>query len=659
MSRAIAWLLPGLLTPALALAVTTQSFLLDTSEAFEKGKLEGAAIYGDGRVTRGVISKRMAVEGAAVAYASAVGPDGAIYVGTGNQGNVYRIDKSGHTLFARTDAPLVSALLWVGDTLYAGTLERGKVLAIDRKGLVKEHAALPGAAHVWMLAYDAPRATLFAATGPEGKLFAIPKHGVAKVVHDDTAEHLLALAIDKDGRKYVGTSNGARLLRITEGTVSVLYDAPGQELTALDLGPGVVVIASNEFPDAAGSDVLKDSRNKRGKPGKGKVFAVGLDGLVEELYRSDASHVTALEVEASGAVNVGLAQDGRIIRVEKGQPTATWADADERQIVSIHLAGTAPHFVSSDGVAVYRVEEPNKLGAWTSAALDAKVPARFGELRFRKRGDVHVATRTGNTETPDESWSPWSSELAADSPIRSPAARFLQLRASLGENAELYAVEAFYLPQNLPAYVRNVRATPERGNDKPVSAVAGTTAVSANKSSILINWDIDNPDGDRLRYRVFYAREGQTRYLPVQREDEILDKNELRWETLSVPDGHYRVRVEATDELSTPDPFVQKHEATSAPVLVDNHAPAIQGLRFAEARLTGKAADTLGPISQLEFSIDGASFRPIASRDGLLDTKEESFDIPLRALGPGPHVVAVRATDAARNSSTSAIETPP
>jgi hypothetical protein len=657
MKRVLVWLVPALLAPAVALAVGTQSFLIDTGEAFEKGKLDGAAVHADGKVTRAIPTTRTPIDGAAVAYASAVGPDQAIYVSTGNAGQVYRVDDNGARLFASTDAPLVSALLWVEGTLYAGTLEKGKVLAIDRKGQVKDFALLPSAAHIWALAYDAKKNILYAATGPEGKLFAIDKTGKAKVIHDDEAEHLLCMALDAEGRAYVGTSNGARLLRIQGEEATVMYDAPGQELTALSLGAGFVAIASNEFQDAGGGgELLKDvsTRTRRGKAGKGKVLSVSFDGLVEELYRTDAAHITALETDAKqDAVLIGLGHEGRIVRVKKGQSSATWADADERQIVAIHLTDRVPHFVSSDGVALYRIGANASDALWTSAVLDAKTQARFGALTTRKRGGVTFRTRSGNTETPDPSWSSWSTINAGNAPIQSAPARFLQIEANLKADAELYALEAFYAAQNQPAYVRNVRANLER--DKPAPS-PGPTPNTLAKSQITLNWEIENPDSDKLRYRLYYRRDGQDASLPLLPEQEVLEKTEQRWETVSLPDGYYRIRVEASDELSTPAPAVSKSAAISAPILVDNHAPVIRELRLTGTRLSGLAEDALGPVALLELSLDGALFRPINSTDGLFDGTREQFAVDLGTLGPGLHVVAVRATDGARNTSTEALE---
>lgn len=651
------WLATLLLVPSVSLAVSTKSFVLDTSEAFEKGTLKGAAAHASGKLTRAVSSERAVVDGVPVAYASAVGRDGAIYVATGNEGRIYKSSKEGVKLFADTDAALLTSLVWADNTLYAGSLPGGRVFAIALDGKVRELAKLPGAEHVWALAYSAAHRTLYAATGPEGKLFSLDEKGQAQLMYDDEAEHLLALDLDAQGRVYAGTSNGARLLRISGKSAEVLYDFPGQEITTLDVGPRFVAVASNEFPaplPAVGDtkDLGVAARTKRLRPGKGSVYTVDFAGRVDELARFDSAHVSALEIDpATDSVHAGLAQDGRIVRLSPNGERAVWADVDERQIAAIHLVSSTPHFVSSDGVAVYRVREPKTEGEWVSAALDAKAPARFGELSFRGAvtppGTISFATRSGNTETPDATWSSWSRESTTQSPIKSPAARFLQLRAKLTGDAELYAVEAYYLPQNLGAHVRNVHIkTPPKSDDanKPRATQLGLT------------WDVDNPDDDKLRYRLFAKREGQTAWLPLQREYELLEQTDYSWETRNIPDGYYRVRVLVSDEATNPEPYVARTEAISAPILVDNHAPELRELRFAAGKLSGRAVDALGPVTQLELSMDTGLYRPVFPLDDLLDTNNEAFQVELTNLNAGTHTVSVRASDAAGNTTSAALE---
>lgn len=648
----VCWLAGCLLAPSIGLAVSTKSFVIDTSDGFEKGTLKAAAAHSSGKLTRAVSSERTALDGVPVAYASTVGRDGAIYVATGNEGVVYKVTSEGAKRFADTDAALITTLVFAEDTLYAGSLPGGRVFAIAPDGKARELAKLPGAEHVWALGYSAAQRSLFAATGPEGKLFSLDLTGKAQLMYDDEAEHLLCLDLDGEGRVYVGTSNGARLVRVTGKTPEVLYDFPGQEITTLDVGAHFVAVASNEFPSPPPpvgdtKDLGAAARAKRLRPGKGSVFTVDFGGHVDELARFDSAHVSALEIDPTGdTVQAGLAQEGRIVRLSRSGERATWADVDERQIAAIHLQSSAPHFLSSDGVAVYRVREPARQGEWLSAVLDAKAPARFGELTFRGHGALSFATRSGNTEAPDTSWSPWSADNSKVGPIKSPGARFLQLRAKLEGDAELYAIEAYYLPQNLPAHVRNVRPKPPKPED----------ASKPRPTQLALTWEVDNLDDDKLRYRVYVRREPQTAWLPLQREDEFVEGTDYSWETRAVPDGYYRVRVVASDEATNPDSYVARAESVSAPILVDNRAPELRDLKFEAGKLSGRALDALGPIAQLEVSIDSGLYRPIFPLDDLLDTKDELFRVELPGLAPGTHTISVRATDAALNVAGSALE---
>jgi hypothetical protein len=147
----------------------------------------------------------------------------------------------------------------------------------------------------------------------------------------------------------------------------------------------------------------------------------------------------------------------------------------------------------------------------------------------------------------------------------------VQVRVTLVDDAELYGLSAHYLPQNQPARVRNIRVRP----DKPGDAKARPT----HRSTLPLVWDVDNPDEDRLRYRVFYRREEHSQFLPALQEHEQLEQAHYEWETRTLPDGYYRVRIEASDELSNPEPFVARTDAYSPPLRVDNHAPEIRALK--------------------------------------------------------------------------------
>src|SRR5205823_7125989 len=78
---------------------------------------------------------------------------------------------------------------------------------------------------------------------------------------------------------------------------------------------------------------------------------------------------------------------------------------------------------------------------------------------------IELFTRAGNTETPDDTWSVWSSAYASadGSAITSPKARYLQWRAVLtgkGDGPVLTSVTAAYLQRNLRPQVRSVTVHP-------------------------------------------------------------------------------------------------------------------------------------------------------------------------------------------------------
>lgn len=648
-----------------ASAVSTRSFTIDDSAAFQQGELNHASVFSDATVRTGVELHRIAMPEIPVAYSIARATDGTAFIGTGNDGKIFRLRGDTLSVYAETHQLLVSSLvLGEGGVLYAGTLPEGRVYAIAREGDVREVVRLPEADHVWALAYSAARHTLFAATGANGKVFAIDANGRAEVYFDAEVQHIMSLALDRDGNLYAGTSDNALLLRIrAPGRAEVVYDFPGTEVTALAYRDGVLAVAANEFaesgsasstPASATTTAARPGASPRPRAGKGRLFRVGADGRVEQVFNNDDGHFTSVELDASGVMYVGSGKDGRVYRVMPDRTSAMWIDVDERQVLAISLTHSDPLFVTGDAGAVYRVVAGNpSLCEWTSKVLDAEWTSRFGDLTWRGDGAIQFQTRSGNTERVDASWSEWSQPMTQPGPIRSAAARYLQVRARLPQSnaALLRSVTAYYLPQNQRATVRDVNVARRAPTKRVTDAVPETTAddIPAPSVTARLTWKLDNPDGDRLRFRLQFRNESQDVWRPMHRDTEIISRLEYAWDTSAVPDGFYRVRVNVSDEPSNPSTYVLTSSADSGPILIDNHAPRIEGIAIEAGHLRGRAVDTLGPISRLEYAIDGGEWRTLFPTDDLLDTASEAFDLVLPELATGTHIVAVRATDAGGN----------
>src|SRR6185436_9328724 len=108
-------------------------------------------------------------------------------------------------------------------------------------------------------------------------------------------------------------------------------------------------------------------------------------------------------------------------------------------------------------------------GTYTSDVRDAQTVAMWGTIKWQEGstgGRIEISTRSGNTRTPDETWSDWTTPYSDrdGSPITSPRARYLQWRAVLiaqrGESPFLTSVTAAYLPRNLRPRVTSITIHP-------------------------------------------------------------------------------------------------------------------------------------------------------------------------------------------------------
>ena len=168
----------------------------------------------------------------------------------------------------------------------------------------------------------------------------------------------------------------------------------------------------------------------------------------------------------------------------------------------------------------------------------------------------------------------------------------------------------------------------------------------------------ENPDRDELRYRIFYRLDSQTTWRDALKPAEIFTRTDYEWDTSTLPEGLYRMRVEATDELVNAPDKITKHAAESGVIVVDNTPPLFGALAINGRRLTGDVTDGLGPIARIELALAGTDdWRPINPKDGIFDSASESFDADVSAIIPaGSRLIGVRAFDNAGNSALKELE---
>jgi hypothetical protein len=671
-----------------AQAVGTRTFRLDSLEELSGGDLRGVAVGSDGVVRAGwTLGSVPMPAGAGTTATCAIGlADGSVLVGTGpsSGGKVVRVASDQATVLADTKESAVSALaVDRAGTVYAATTS-GRIYRIAG-GKAEVYATLAGVESIFALAVDKAGTGLYAGTGSDGAVVRVEAGGASSVYFKTDAPFVVSLAVGDDGAVYAGTGGKGLLYRITgPGRATVLYDFRGEDVHAVATAPGgqVYAIANEGAAPAAGESSETGSQSHRGggsrsapgpsasakpKAGKGALWRFDAQGRPERMMHHDEFHYVALAVDDHGVPYVGTGAEGRVYTVDDAHTVSLVADTDERQVTAIGLAGRTRFVLGSDPATFHRILSTGGADSvWTSKALDAGLRARFGHLTWRGSGALEISTRSGDTQTPDSTWSAWSAAIAQGGAVPSPAGRYVQVRARLKDGAaSLSDVALAFRTENLRAVVTDITAHERGGSSDTKEGIAPSGGGPGRHDSVVrLAWKVDNPDEDELRYRVQFRREGEVRWLDATRPDDVVTKAELEWDTSALPEGRYRLRVQASDEIANPLGDVTEHALESAPVLVDNTPPVFKSVAMQGRRLRAEVVDGVGPIVRVEVAVDGrVEWRPVAAADGLFDTADEAVDADLTPLlanagGGAPHIVAVRAYDAAGNFAVREVETP-
>jgi hypothetical protein len=663
------------LVAADAAAVGTRRFVLQSGDDFKGGDLEGVAVDERGQVRAGLNLGALPINDATTIWSALRRRDGSLLLGTGNEGKLIEVRGQTAKVLADTGSLVVTSLAeaW-GGVVVLGTLPDGKLMKLERDKATA-FGKLAGAEHIWQVAFDPKTNSVFAATGPEGKLFRVGADGQSQVYFDAEEQHLMSVAVAPDGTVYAGASDKAKLYRIQgAGRASVLYDFGRTEVRALAFGKkGELYAIANEIKPGSNTPTKRKGRPggieasaqptpTAGKTkGKGTLYRFDPDGTPHQLIDETEEHFVSLEVGDDGQPYVGTGAEGRIYTVDASLNASLVADTDERQVGALILRGKDHYVLSSDPAVLHAVRGVGGADAvWTSKVLDAGLRARFGTLRWESSGTLEISTRTGNTKDPDDTWSAWSQPLAAAGVVSSPPGRFVQVRArwSRDPKAVLREVSLPFVTDNLRAVITEVEASSGAKKSKKSGSSdeggvkeSGGPIDSKPETTVSLSWKVDNPDKDPLRYRLQYRMVGTTTWYDMLKPQEKLTKDSYTWETSAMPEGEYRVRVVATDELSNPPARVTRDEMESGVVLVDNTPPSIQELRAAGRRVQAVVVDGVGPIERMEISVAGSDeWYPFFPKDGIFDEQREELDADVSPISSqGAVLLAVRVYDRANN----------
>src|SRR3954467_556114 len=607
----------------------------------------------------------------------ATGADGSLFAATGDKGNIYRITPDGKgSLFYKTNTTNVVSL------------------AVDKSG------------------------NLLAGTESPGRIFRIDKDAKAFVLLDSSFKEIHALKLAADGtlssRGLSGRPRGGEhaAARGTPGgedhaapSISTTAEPPRAPVPSVSAEITSITVVDASAGSSSGAT---SSSSTRAHNAKGAIYRIRPDGLWDTLWEATDDWPFDLLVENDGALLVGTGKEGKIFRLSGEPARATLlARAAARQVTALvrDASGRAIAATSNPGKIFSLASGRAASGSYESDVRDAGTVATWGAIRWRasaQPGSVEVFTRSGNTATPDETWSPWSKPYTQSNgeKIASPNARYLQWKAVLkaatpsgGSNGSgdpvLTSVTTAYLPRNLRPAVTSITVHPpgtvfqrpfstgeleiagfedntSDGRNPSQSNSSSTSPSTASTPSLgrkvyqkglqTLVWKAEDDNDDRMQYDVFYRREGETTWKPLKRGlwDEI-----TVWDTTSVPDGTYYVKVAATDAPSNAPTTALVGEFESVSFDIDNTPPVIeiQSATRTASRATVKfvVRDEQSAVQRVEYSLDASRWRVAYPIDGIPDSRREEFEVGLDE-GEAARNIIIRVTDAMNNVATAVAE---
>jgi len=717
--KKIIWVLP-LVAAIPLLAVTPQFWEIRTYDEFRKGKLTNLSLTSDDELILAPRFDMVFNTEQTLVWSAVADSKGNVYLGTGHDGKVFKVDAGGKGALVVDLAELDVLALAVdrNDVLYAATSPDGKVYKIEN-GAAKEFFD-PKAKYIWSLVFD-KQGRLLVGTGDKGIIYRVTPDGKGNPFYDTDETHIISMAVDKDGNLIAGGDPKGYIYRISpEGKAFVLYDSGMREIHAIAVAPNGTIYASAmtgepNVPSASSpvsatnsgtsqptitvtvneaeppqdiqvieplepvsSDTPRSQTRKGGSDANSQstVLEILPDGVVNTIWRSRDEMVFSV-LPRDGKLLFSTGTKGRIYSLEGPKSTTLLLESTEEQTTRLLDVGNRIYATSSNVGKLFRIGDALATsGTYESTVKDTDSVSSWGKVSWKSgTGDsIEVSTRTGNTGAPDKTWSDW--QLAdASGAVSSPKARFIQWKAVLNSNGNrsprLSSVKIPYLQQNFRPEVTNIDVLPSgvllqktpintgnnfNPNDPATiraNARAGQPKVQPlpprrvpQRGSQSFQWNATDKNQDTLAYDIYYRADNERIWKVLKRD---LDDNFYTISSDTLPDGTYVVRIVASDQPSNPPDLTLRGEMESRPFIIDNTPPVVtmtlDRLENKRARVAIEAADQTSTLTQAEVAIDTGDWRPVFPKDGIIDSKSESFSYLSGELTSGEHVIAFRVYD--------------
>jgi hypothetical protein len=604
----------------------------------------------------------------------ALGPDGTLYVATGDTGKIFAVtpDGKGDVFYTGEETHIRVITLDGKGNLLAGTEPNGRVLRIPLAA-----PSQPAARRDSDRAKNAPASASATDSGRS-----------AYVIYETAKKEITSLVLDPSGNLYVSAiGDKTRPLQGSPQLQSPAPQAQPNAAPAAQNGATIAIGAPNLQPQSVAAFVPFPALNSS------SVYRIATDGTPQEIWSGRDDLVYTMSLDASGKLLLGTGSQGAIIELDGDGVFSRLAKTESAQVTSFVRAPNGKIFVAAanPGKVFTLGPELESEGTFESQTFDAHNFSRWGRLTWWGTGSgVELYVRSGNTSDRGSYWSPWAGPYrnANGQEVESPAARFVQWKAVLragGTPPEISWVNLAYLPKNVAPRIGEIEVQNPgvrlstlanqslSGPGQQVSAqlrvplapgsqpTAGNSQRSNSESNRFdtppqgflqkgyesVLWSADDPNDDDLTYAIYYRGEGEQDWKLLK---DHLDQKAYSWDTTSMPDGAYYLKIVASDERSNPPDQALKTERMSDRFVVDNTPPVIadvasQPAAGGSATVRFRATDATSAVVRAQYSVDAGDWMLAEPTGGLSDSLEERYSLTLEGLPPGEHTVALRAYD--------------
>jgi len=558
-------------------------------------------------------------------FAIAVDGTGNIYLGTGPQGKLYRLNSFGkepQLIYESRDKNILSLAIGQDGFVYAGSDGRGLVYKVN------------------------------------------PRDKTATVLYDSDQTEITSLLFASDGNLYA-MATSAEIAQVQPEFAVQLPSAGRPEVEAemqesVPESEGELKLEIANTKEDANSKLLQRQMQppRPSKPAEASyIYKITKDGYVTDIFTETAVLFCLAEQERK--LLIGTGNDGRTFTIDPASEQRAVIYQDE------HASQIAAMVVTDDGVYL-GTANPAKLiklaktfahdGTYTSDLIDAGQPADWGKLQIDadvpQGCKVTVASRSGNVkDVNDPTFSSWTepAEVAGPVQMKCPLGRFCQYKLVLQTED----------PRKSPL-VREIAVADTVPNLAPrVESVSAERIESADKTGMFkISYNAKDDNGDKLIYKIDFRKVGRENWIELKKE---LETDTFEWNSRTIEDGRYELRVTVSDERSNTPTTKLTGSRVTKPVIVDNTPPVIKNYSIDSGEkvvvLKMQTSDQLSAIGKVDYTVDSDAEWIIAMPDDLVyDTKDEDFTIVIEQLSAGEHVIAVRVSDDLGNTTYKTFE---